>query len=190
MKGLFMLTIVTPVKCGDPSILTAFIEGNMKVLKEHPFVVIDSGGGQSLQSIATTYLKRNVPFWTARKLGYEYVQTECILNLDSDVIVPKGYIEQALEVLKNADAVSIFYEDAGHCQGALEFGVSIWKTNVLRELYDFSIDKVMDGKIVKVGSMAFSTLNHGWCECVYLWRKLKENGYKLETLPYRAKHLR
>jgi len=185
-----MFTIVTPVKSVNASILTAFIEANMKVLKEHPFIVIDSGGGDALQSIATTYLRENVPFWTARKLGYEHVQTEHILNLDADVVVPKGYIKEAIEILKKADAVSIFYEDVGHCQGALEFGVSMWKTQVLRRLYDFSMDKVMDGRIVKVGSMAYSTLNHGWCECTYMWRKLKLSGGRLETLPYRAKHLK
>jgi hypothetical protein len=87
--------------------------------------------------------------------------------------------------------VSIFYEDVNHCQGALEYGVSMWKTQVLRQLYDFSMDKVMDGKIVKVGSMTYSTLNNGWCECTYLWRKLKASGGRLETLPYyRAKHLK
>ena len=185
-----MLTIVTPVKSVNLSTLTAFIEANVKVLKEHPFVTIDSGGGDTLQSIATTYLRKNVPFWIARKLGYEHVQTEHILNLDADVVIPKGYIKEAIEILKKADAVSIFYEDVAHCQGALEFGVSIWKTEVLRKLYDFSMDKVMDGKIVKVGAMAYSTLNHGWCECTYMFRKLKMAGGRLETLPMRAIHLK
>ena len=67
----------------------------------------------------------------------------------------------------------------------------MWKTQVLRRLYDFSMDKVMDGRIVKVGSMAYSTLHNGWCECTYMWRKLKLSGGRLETLPYyRAKHLK
>lgn len=181
--------IVVPVK--NPPDIEQFIEQNRTLFTKAELIVIDSGGGELLKPIAETYIKRELKFWEARKLGYSYVQVAYILNLDCDVIVPEGYVEDALKLLNNgADAVSIFYEDVAHCQGALEFGVSMWKTETLRKLYDFSMDKVMDGKIVKVGSMAYSTLNHGWCECTYMWRKLKNAGGRLETLPYRAKHLK
>jgi glycosyltransferase involved in cell wall biosynthesis len=183
------LSIVIPVK--NPPSLEAFIEGNAGLFSKSPLIVIDSGGGEALEKHAEIYVKKDLNFWEARKLGYTHIRTPYVLNLDADVIVPDGYIAEALNLLETkAEAVSIFYEDVAHCQGALEFGVSVWKTEVLRQLYDFSMDKVMDGKIVKVGLMAYSTLNHGWCECTYMFRKLKQNGYRLETLPFRAKHLR
>jgi uncharacterized protein (DUF2237 family) len=183
-----MLTIVTPVK--NPVDINSFICGNQKFFTVFPLIVVDSGGGEPLKEFAKKYMKADVPFWEARKLGYTFVETPYTLNLDADVILPDGYIQEAVKLLgEKADAVSIFYEDVGHCQGALEFGVSIWKTKLLRYLYDFTMDKVADGRIVKVGSIAYSTLNNGWCECTYMWRKLKDAGGKLETLPYRAKHL-
>jgi len=184
-----LLTIVTPVK--NPPNIKDFLEKNLQFFQVYPLIVIDSGGGTLLESYAQAYIFQQIPFWEARKLGYTHVGTPYILNLDSDVVIPKGYIEDAVALLKDkADAVSIFYENVAHCQGALEFGISMWKAETLRKLYDFSMDKVADGTIVKVGSMAYSTLNNGWCECTYLWRKLKQNGYRLETLPYRAKHLK
>jgi len=184
-----MISIVIPVK--NPVCLRDFVQENLWAFKEYPLIVIDSGGGELLQSFAQTYIKKDLKFWEARKLGYQYVKTKYILNLDSDVIIPKGYLKEAIKLLeRNIDAVSIFYEDVGHCQGALEFGISIWKTDVLKKLYDFSMEKVQDGKIVKVGSMAYSTLNNGWCECTYMWRKLKFYHGRLETLPFRAKHLK
>jgi len=183
------LSVVVPVK--HPRNMEAFILGNTDLFKNTFLIVVDSGGGEPLSKIAKTYVRQDLKFWEARKLGYAHVETPYLLNLDSDVIVPYGYITDALNLLETkADAVSIFYEDIVHCQGALEFGASVWKTEVLRRLYDFSIDVVSDGKIVKVGSQAYSTLNNGWCECTYMFRKLKLVGGRLETLPFRAKHLR
>jgi hypothetical protein len=183
------LTVVIPVK--DPPHLQSFIKGNLPLLRDNLVIVVDSAGGELLREVCWRYIKQTVPFWQARKLGYEETTTKFTLNLDVDVIVPEGYVEDALMLLKkDADGVSIFYEDVNHCQGALEFGVSLWKTEVLRRLYDFSMDLVSDGKIIKVGSQAYSTLNNGWCECTYMFRKLKNAGGRLETLPYRAKHLK
>lgn len=164
------------------------MDNNAELFSKFPLIVIDSGGGEILKQIAEIYIARKLSFWEARKIGYKEVKTDFTLNLDCDVVVPEGYVQDALKLLEYADAVSIFYQDVAHCQGALEFGVSMWKTNVLRKLYDFSMSQVSDG-IVKVGSMAYATLNHGWCECTYMWRKLKNKG-KLETLPYRAQHLK
>lgn len=180
------LTIVIPVK--NPPCLDLFMEKNAKIFSQYPLVVIDSGGGEKLKEIATVYISKNVSLWEARKLGYQQVKTPYLLNLDVDVVPPEGYIESALAL--DADAITIFYEDVNHCQGSLEYGVSIWKTDVVKELYDFDSKLVCDGKIVKVGSQAYSTLTNGWCECIYMWRRLKNNGYKLETLPMRAKHLK
>lgn len=190
------LSIVIPVK--NPPDLQGFITANKSLLASDAHkIIVDSGGGsrfntaRNLGFLPLLYKFRDVPFWEARRIGYEYAVTPFILNLDVDVIVPESYVEDGLALLKKeADAVSIFYENVNHCQGALEFGVSIWKAEVLRRLYDFSMNKVMDGKIVKIGSQAYSTLNNGWCECTYMWRRLKLTGAKLETLPYRAIHLK
>ena len=183
------LSIVVPVK--NPPNIQAFITGNASLFKNGSLIVVDSGGGEALEKLAKIYVKKDLKFWEARKLGYSHVQTSHVLNLDCDVVAPEDYVEDAITLLETkADAVSIFYEDVVHCQGALEFGVSIWKTEVLRRLYDFSMDVVSDGKIVKVGSQAYSTLNNGWCECTYMWRKLKLSSGRLETLSYRAKHLK
>jgi hypothetical protein len=183
------LTLVIPIK--NPPAIQQFLEENTNVLNEYPLIVIDSGGGELLTSHPNAhYVQRNIPMWEARQLGYSLVQTPFTLNLDCDVVVPESYIPEGLELLNTkADAVSIFYEEITH--GTLEYGVSMWKTDILRKLYDFSYGVISDGKIVKVGSQAYSTLKNGWCECIYMWRKLKACGGRLETLPYyRAKHLK
>jgi hypothetical protein len=55
-------------------------------------------------------------------------------------------------------------------QGHLAFGCSIWKTEILHKLYDYH--------------EVLTPL----CECVYIWRRVLRNGYRIETLNYRAIH--
>jgi glycosyltransferase involved in cell wall biosynthesis len=183
------LTIVIPVK--NPPNLCEFISANRELLTKCKVVVIDSGSGEALKEFADVYIQKIMPLTEARKVGYANVKTEFVMNLDADVAVPKGYVRRAMKLLrKDADAVSIFYEDVNHCQGALEYGCSIWKTEVLKRLYDFTFELVNDGRLYQIGEQKFSTLNNGWCECTYMWRKLKANGLTLKTLPLRATHLR
>lgn len=188
------LTVVIPVTDEEPRPIKQFLEENSELFKESFLVVIDGGlrNGLALKDSAHTYLVAEVHFWEARKLGYTKVETPFTLNLDSDVILPVDYVKDALTLLRQnkADAVAIFHEDVVECQGALAYGTSLWKTEILQKLYDFSMLKVADGKIVKVGSMAYATLNNGWCECTYMFRKLKAINGRLETLPYRAVHLK
>jgi uncharacterized protein (DUF2237 family) len=183
------VSIVIPVK--DPPDIQMFMNWNSELhSKENEIIVVDSGGGMELQLLATSYTRKLVPFWEARKIGYSEASTEFILNLDSDVLLPNRFLHNSLKKMEEgADAVSIFYEDVGHCQGALEYGASLWRSKMLRSLYDFSLSKVSDGQIRKVGSSIYSTLNDGWCECNYMWRKLVDSGGVLETIPFRAKHL-
>jgi len=182
------LTILIPVK--NPPCIDKFISENLHYFNQYRIIVIDSGGGEKLREIATVYLNQDLSLTDARKLGITLTTTPFLLNLDCDVKIPEGYIEQSLELLKDdVGAVSIFYNNVNHCQGALEFGVSIWKTDILRNLYDFSFDIVVQD-IVKVGEGFYSSLQSGWCECNYMWRKLKDNGLKLETLNIRAIHLK
>jgi len=185
---IMSLSIVTPIKNGE--YLPQFIASNKKRFRKYPLLVVDSGDGDALKSYAHYYIKRDMPFWEARKHAYNKVQTQFILNLDADVIIPDGYLKDAISLLESkVDVVSIFYEDVNHCQGALEFGISVWKTEILKRLYDFSFEKIFSKEIVKVGQNIYSTLNNGWCECTYMWRKLAQADGKLETLAYRAKHL-
>lgn len=168
-----MLTIVIPIK--NQPYLNEFIAGNKEILEKHPVVVIDSGGGEKLKGIAHIYLKKNVSLWEARRIAYRCVSEPYTLNLDSDVVVPTLYIVSALRIMemhKNVGAVSIFYNKINRNRGVLEYGCSIWRSKLLKELYDY---------VPKVGRI---------CECVYMWNKLQRAGYLIETLCMRARHLR
>lgn len=163
-----VLTMVIPVK--NPLDINSFINGNKSCLEKYRVVVIDSGGGESLERYADIYVVEEVSMTMARKLGYIFAGTPYILNLDVDDILPNGYIENALFILRdeNVVVVAIDYEE---CLGHYGFGTSLWKANILKKLYDYR-----EGNIL--------------CECVYMWRKVLQSGHKMESLPYRAKHLR
>lgn len=172
---------MTPVK--DPPDLDAFIQGNKELFDKCTLIVVDSGGGAELARHSDVYEKRSCTFWDARRWAYGRVLTELTLNLDADVILPSNFLWRAKSKLRDSvAAVSIFYADVGHCQGALEFGASLWRSDVLKDLYDFTWNKTLPGELVKVGEHAFASLNNGWCECTYMWRKLARAGLKLETL--------
>lgn len=181
------LTIVIPVK--NPPDLEGFIQANLELLKENNIIVIDSGGGEPLKSYCKKYIKQDLQMWEARKLGYTEVETTFTLNLDCDVIVSLAYIKNALQLLRDnkAEAVSIHFAPVK--TGHLEFGASIWNTEVLRKLYDYPPKPVE--KLIKVGKQEWVTaFQHGFCECSYMWRKLLSSGGRLETLSYRAIHLK
>jgi cellulose synthase/poly-beta-1,6-N-acetylglucosamine synthase-like glycosyltransferase len=186
-----LITIIIPIK--SPQYLDEFIKINKKYFEQCKVMVIDAGGGEKMMQYSTYYLKDSANLTGARKIGYALAQTPYILNLDCDVKIPKGYIDEALLLLQNnpnVGAVSIFYNNINHCQGALEYGISMWRTELLKRLYDFSFDMTNDGKIIKIREGLFATLNNGWCECTYMWRQLKNAGFKLETLKVKAKHLK
>jgi len=173
-----MLSIVTPIK--EAVISKDFIERNKQAFQEHKLIVINSSGGEPLKSYCWKYIEKHLNMWEARKLGYEHVETPLVLNLDSDIIIPKNYVEDAIDLLRQKDigAVSIFFKNITKHRGILEFGISMWKTTLLIRLYDFSYDKTLVNPDNKI------------CECLYMWHKLLKSGYQLETLPYRAEHLK
>jgi hypothetical protein len=107
----------------------------------------------------------------ARKIGYHFVDTPYILNLDSDTILPENFIEYSLRLLedKNVAMVAIDYKEP---QGHYAFGASLWNTDILKKLYDY---------------IGFKETRR--CECLYMIDKLRNAGYKLETLPVRARHI-
>jgi hypothetical protein len=181
------LTIVTPVK--SPRHLDLFIKANEWLLNPNLVIVIDSGGGEQLREYCWRYLQKDVSLWEARKLGYSQVNTKITLNLDCDVVPTLEYVKEAYETLEEdkAEAVSIHF-DPIHT-GHLEFGVSMWKTEWLKKLYDYPPKPVE--KLIKVGKQEWVVaFQSGFCECSYMWSKLLSHGGRLETLPYRAKHLK
>lgn len=183
------LTIVIPVK--DPKFLGEFMKKNRRYLKKYPVIVVDSNGGGDLKELATVYITKNCTMAKARSLAYSKVETPFVLNLDSDVIIPKRYIVRALALLKkNKDmgAVSIFYKDIGSI-GALEYGISIWRTELLRELYDYNPIKLkLD--IVWIAPGKYTQLEVPYSEHYHMWTRLASKGLRLGTLPFRARHLR
>jgi hypothetical protein len=185
-----MLTILIPV-FEKTETVQKFLELNEEILKSNILIVIDSGGGSALKKFAAHYEEfPRGDLGLARRHGINLAETEFIFNLDVDTVVPVSYINDATQILelnKDVFAVALDYENL---QGHLAFGTSAWKTDILKKLYDYSIQKVSDGQYVKVGSHIYSNLNNGWCECTYMWRKLKASGGRLETLPMRAKHLK
>ena len=179
--------MVIPVK--DPPDLERFIKGNFAILNATCKVVVDSGGGKQLEKLPNTlWIQKQVPMWEARKLGYEEVRTPFTLNLDADTILPEGYVQESLDLLRESmcDAVAIDYDPP---QGHYAFGTSIWRTALLRKLYNYPPKAV--GKLIKVGKQEWVTaFQNGFCECTYMWARLLRSGGKLETLGYRAIHIR
>lgn len=184
------ITIIIPVK--NPIDLDTFLAKNGELLKEMETIVIDSGGGEKLREIASIYQKKRCSIWQARRAGLKLASEEFVLNLDSDVIIPKKYIEKALSIFAKkpkVGAVSIFFGNIAN-QGALEFGISIWRKEVMKELYDYNPREMTNLPIIKVKPRFYVQAEFPYCECTYMWRRLIESGYKLETLNLRAKHLK
>ena len=181
------LTIVIPVKA-QPD-LDGFIKGNFSILSITKKVVVDSGDGDPLGSLPNMlWLQRQVPMWEARRIGYEEVRTPFTLNLVADTILPNGYVLDSLNVLRknSCDAVAIDYDPP---QGHYAFGTSIWRTELLQKLYDYPPKAVE--KLIKVGEQEWITaFQNGFCECTYMWARLIRSGGRLETLGYRATHLK
>jgi len=170
-----LVTIVIPVK-EDPRIVKEFINWNQRLLTEFPLIVIDSKGGEQLKAYADWYFKGKMPFWQARKMAYKQVKTKFIFNLDSDVVPNRDYLLFAIHYLEDMDigAVSTFFWNKPH-MGKLEYGVSVWRTELLKELYDYNPNKM--------------SRDHRLCECIYMWDRLESKGHKLRPSDLFAKHI-
>lgn len=181
------LTIVIPVK--NPPDLERFIRENFRILSASWKIVIDSGGGEGLSKLPNIlWIQRQVPMWEARKIGYEEVKTPFTLNLDADTILPDGYVKDALVLLRenSCDAVAIDYQPP---QGHYAFGTSIWRTELLKKLYDYPPKAVE--KLIKVGKQEWITaFQNGFCECIYMWAKLIRSGGLLESVEHKAIHVK
>jgi cellulose synthase/poly-beta-1,6-N-acetylglucosamine synthase-like glycosyltransferase len=136
-------------------ILEEFIERNRELLSKYPVIIIGYG-----------HLSE------ARKYGISLVQTPYILNLDSDVIIPKNFVDEALKEFQDDKVVAISIPYDPDLQGHLPFGPSLWRTKILQDLYDWTEDK-------------------GYCECRYIFNKMEILGYKVKTIEgMHAIHLR
>jgi len=105
------LTIVILVK--NPPDLERFIRENFRILSASWKIIVDSGGGKGLSKLPNTlWIQRQVPMWEARKIGYGEVKTPFTLNLDVDTVLPDGYVQESLNILRknSCDAVAIDYD--------------------------------------------------------------------------------
>ena len=150
------LTILMLVNNEKQWIKDRFIEGNWKLLKR-PFLHITIGPEVK-------------GFWKARKEGLKRVESEYVLNLDADTILPEDYIEEAIHLLNvnpQVYAVALDYQFP-FTQGHLAFGTSVWRTEVLRRLYNF-----------EPGDQ---------CECIYMWNKIQ--GHLMTIKGMEAIHIK
>jgi hypothetical protein len=144
-----------------------FINYYKEFLRKCSLIVVDSQGAEALKSHATVYIKKFLPLDQARSLAISKLETPYALMVDVDTHLPHNYIKEAYTLLlKEADVVAIDYNPP---QGHLAFGASMWKTEVLKKLYDW-----------RMGS------KH--CECIHMWNRIHQNKLKLATLPYTARH--
>jgi len=165
-----LLSIIVVVK-ENPEIVQQFIKGNYELLRKHLLITIDSGGGEDLHPLSAYYEKNHYDLSLARHRGIGIVKTKYVLNLDVDTILPPTYVTEAIAILEADDKVACVAIDYEKLQGHYAFGTSVWRSGVLKQLYDW-----------KCGM--------GTCECIYMWSKVIKAGYRLETLPYRARHLK
>lgn len=166
------LTIVVPVK--TKKLDQRFIDMNKDYFDKFPLIVIDSGGGEGLMPFADKYYQLDYGLFEARRVGYLEAKTRFVLNLDSDVLIPLYYPEISILTLdkeKDVGAISIFFQEIGN-RGSLEFGISVWRKDLLLKLHDFEYGK-----------------EPGYCECSYMWNRLFITGHRLLALNMRAIHL-
>ena len=169
------ITIALPV-FEDPEIVAKFIDGNKEILEKYPLIVIDRNGGEALKEYASFYRKTccpaiGWPLGRSRRFLIGRVQTEFTLNLDVDVLLRKHFVKESLKKFEDPK-VAVVALDYENLQGHLAFGPSIWRTEILQNLYDWGLWKTRK------------------CECIYMWGKVRESKYKVETLGTIAKHLK
>lgn len=176
------LTILIPC-CERDELIERSIRENYEIFLKYPIVIVDKEGGDKFLllnqqgNMDIQYFAQNTSFWFARRFGLEFVKTKYVLCLDVDTILPPHYIESALCILESkleVGAIALDYA-ASYKQGHLAFGTSIWRTEQLKELYDWRL--TADQKFLP-------------CECKYMWYKLGTKGLIVETLPMEATHLK
>lgn len=177
------LTVVTPVK--ETKSLLDWYERMKWLFSEACWIVVDSGGGAELSSIADLYIKSVFSEWEARELGISKVETSLTLNLDCFNILPEQYVKSAVDLLTNnrADVTAIDYEESiGH----YGFGTSIWRTDILREVYDYP-PKPLEIKL-KDEKGESHIYKHSICECQWMWNRVYSLKKRFVPLLFKAKN--
>lgn len=191
------ITIVIPIK--NPPDLDNFIKENIFELLYNQTIVVDSGGGEAIRKYADIYIDADMEMAEARKLGYMLAEEEYILNLDCDVVIPKNYISVARFMLSKdayAGAVSLFIDRPSHHMGILDFGCSLWKAALLKELYDYGPRTFQKQEVVDLTSdpnhKHLVLVGCPTCECWYMWKKMRDIGKELLIVPeiITARHLK
>lgn len=177
-----MITILISC-CEEDQLVEWSIRANYEILVKYPLIIVDKKGGDKFLllnqqgNMDIQYFAQDTSFWFARRFGLEFVKTKYVLCLDVDTILPAHYIEDALHILESEPEVGTIALDyaESYKQGHLAFGTSIWRTELLKELYDW---RLTANQKVNV------------CECSYMWNKLVKKNMKVKTLPLEATHLK
>lgn len=177
-----MITILIPC-CEEDQLVEWSIRANYEILVKYPLIIVDKNGGDKFLllnqqgNLDIQYFAQDTSFWFARRFGLEFVKTKYVLCLDVDTVLPPHYIEDALSILESRPevvCVAIDYAHPNH-QNHLAFGTSIWRTELLKELYDWRLT---------------ADQQFGICECKYMWQKVEKKKMIVETLSVEAKHLK
>lgn len=126
--------------------------------------------------------------WEARRRGIDKATKPLTLCLDVDSRVPEEYLKEASHLILDGeiDVCAIDYEFP---QGHPSFGTSVWRTEKLKQIYDWKMRP--DRMIVRIGDREFANISSSFCECRYMWLRVKEEGGKLYVPEnYKATHLK
>lgn len=178
------LTVLTPIK--ETKSLTEWYNSMSWLLDQVHWIVLDSGGGETLKDKCSEYISKDVDEWTARDILISKTRTTYTLNLDCFNILPIQYIDEALALLEQgkAEVCAIDYtKSIGH----YGFGTSIWQTELLKQIYDYP-PKALKLKLQdKKGE--HHIFRYTICECSYIWNKLMVAKQNFIPLLYKAKNV-
>jgi len=156
-----MLTVCIPVKVPEPY-LTAVLKRIEEIRRIEPNLISD----------VLTCNKGSLA--EARLSLAEKAQTEFILNLDADTLIPVDYPYKAVSILIQSPLVgAVALNYSSKPQSHLAFGTSIMRRKLMLEMYDWKSIRESRG-----------------CECLYMWRKLMNLGYHIAWSPMNAEHLK
>ncbi len=163
------LSIVLIVK-EDKEFVDEMLKYHIELLDSEDVIVIDSGGGEALKHISTSYEKINLSLGKARRYAISKVKNKYTLIVDVDTELPEYFIDDAMEILKRHKDTAVVAIDYNPLQGHLAMGASLWRTEILKEVYNWDDNK------------------NGRCECVTNWGKVRKKGWHIETLTSHAVH--
>jgi hypothetical protein len=167
MKEVSMVIVVDE----EETLIDDFIAYYKKLLINPDIerIVIWKRGGELLKQYADVTEKSDVDLCTARKRGFALATSSYILNADVDTRLPHPFLPWASIKMKTVPDVGVVALDYDYpfTQGHLAFGASLFKTELLKHYYDRP---------------------EGGCECINMWNKVRNAGFKIIGLPMFAIH--